>query len=81
MFVASRHELIGAFALGLLTGAADPVVTVAGAGGLGALTTFSTLADDIRNLWAASTAKAVAYTGATLILGVAAAAAGLTAAS
>lgn len=72
-------NVIGAFALGLLTGAADPVMTVAGAGGLGALTTYSTLADDVRNLWTASTAKAVGYIGATLIGGIGAAAAGLAA--
>ena len=74
-------NVVGAFALGLLSGAADPVATVLGAGGLGALTTFSTLADDIRNLWAASTAKAAAYVATTLILGIGAAAAGLAAVS
>ena len=70
-------NVLGALALGLLSGATDGVMTVAGAGALGALTTFSALADDIRNLWAASTAKAGAYIGATLIGGVGAAAAGL----
>ena len=44
-------NVVGAFALGLLSSASDPVMTIAGAGGLGALTTFSTLADDIRQLW------------------------------
>ena len=44
-----------------------------------ALTTFSTLADDLRNLWATSTAKAATYVATTLILGIGAAAAGLAA--
>ena len=73
-------NVVGAFAVSLLSGAGDPVATVVGAGGLGALTTFSTLADDIRNLWAASAAKAAAYVATTLILGIGAAAAGLVAA-
>ena len=72
-------NVVGAFALGLLSGAADPVLTVLGAGGLGVLTTFSTLADDIRHLWATSTARATGYIAATLILGIGAAAAGLAA--
>ena len=70
-------NVAGAFALGLLNGAADPLATIVGIGGLGALTTFSTLADDVRDLWTASTAKAVAYVAATLALGLGAAAAGL----
>ena len=37
--------------------------------------------DDLRNLWAASTAKAAAYVATTLILGIGAAAAGLAAVS
>ena len=73
-------NVVGAFALGLLSTASDPFVTIAGAGGLGALTTVSTLADDIRRLWAANKARAAAYTGATLALGLGAAAAGLAAA-
>ena len=74
-------NVAGAFALGLLSSAADPVLTVVGVGGLGTLTTFSTLADDIRQLWTAGPSRAVAYTAATLILGLGAAAAGLAAAS
>ena len=73
-------NLAGAFALGLLSGAADTVSMVVGVGGVGALTTFSTLADDIRELWASSAARAAAYLVATLILGLGAAAAGLAAA-
>ena len=74
-------NVVGAFALGLLSGVADPVSTVVGIGGLGALTTFSTLADDLRNLWATSTAKAATYVATTLILGIGAAAAGFAAVS
>ena len=74
-------NVVGAFALGLLSGVADPVSTVVGIGGLGALTTFSTPADDLRNLWATSTAKVAAYVATTLILGIGAAAAGLAAVS
>jgi CrcB protein len=36
----------GSFALGLLAGAAPPVVTAVGTGGLGAYTTFSSFARD-----------------------------------
>ena len=55
---------------------------VVGVGGVGALTTFSTLADDIRELSVAEQAQpaAAAYLVATLILGLGAAAAGLAAA-
>ena len=73
-------NVAGAFALGLLSGATDPVMTVAGVGGIGALTTFSTLADDIRHLAVGDPAKAAAYLAATLTVGLAAAAAGLAAA-
>ena len=73
-------NVAGAFALGLLTGVGDPALTVVGAGGLGALTTFSTVADDIRSLWTTRAATAVAYVAATLVLGLGAAAAGLAAA-
>ena len=74
-------NVAGAFALGLLSEAAGPVVTVVGVGGLGALTTFSTLADDIRHLAEHSYARATAYLAATLVLGLGAAAAGLAMAS
>ena len=55
----------GSFALGLLAGAAPPVVTAVGTGGLGAYTTFSSfardavaLAEDGRWPWAVATCSA-----------------------
>ena len=51
-----------------------------GTGFCGSLTTFSTLAEDIRQLWATGRAIAVAYTATTLALGLAAAGGGLAAA-
>ncbi len=68
----------GSFALGLLHGAGPAVLTVAGTGGLGAYTTFSSFARDAvalgddKRWWAAGL-----YVGASLLIGVAAAAAGL----
>ena len=68
----------GSFLLGLLSAATPTAMTVLGVGGLGAYTTFSTFARDavalveLRRL-----ATAVLYVGATLVLGVAAAAAGV----
>ena len=73
-------NVVGAFALGLLSTATDAAMTIVGVGGIGALTTFSTLADDIRQLWVTGAARAGAYVAATLVLGLAAAAAGLAAA-
>ena len=74
-------NVAGAFALGLLSGAADTMSMVVGSGGLGTLTTFSTLADDVRSLWTNSAARATAYLAGMLILGLGAAAAGLALAS
>ena len=68
----------GSFALGLLHGAAPPILTAIGSGGLGAYTTFSSFARDAVALveegqrwWAG------AYVAATCALTVAAAGAGL----
>jgi fluoride exporter len=68
----------GSFALGLLSGASPAVITAVGTGGLGAYTTFSSFARDAVALieerrWGA----AAAYVLASLIIGVAAAAAGI----
>ncbi len=71
-------NVTGAFALGLLAGAGAPAVTVAGAGGLGTLTTLSTLAAELRHLAMTAPLKAVAYLSATLVGGLGAAWAGLT---
>lgn len=67
----------GAFALGLLDGWTGPGLTVVGVGGLGAFTTFSTLADDIVELWTSDRRLAAAYVALTIGAGVGAAAAGL----
>lgn len=74
----------GSFALGLLMGAAiarglpQDVVLVLGTGFLGAFTTFSTYAyESVRLLERGHTAGAVANLAGSLVLGIAAAAAGL----
>lgn len=70
-------NLAGAFALGLLDGWTAPELTVVGVAGLGALTTFSTLADDIVELWRSDHILATGYVVITLVGGVGAAALGL----
>ena len=70
-------NLSGAFVLGLLDGWTAPELTVVGVAGLGAFTTFSTLADDIAALWRSDRRLATTYVAVTLVGGVGAAAAGL----
>jgi CrcB protein len=71
-------NITGSFLLGLVSEATPTTTTVLGVGGLGAYTTFSSFARDavalveLRRL-----AIAAFYVGATLVLGVAAAAAGV----
>ena len=65
---------LGSFALGLLVGSGDPLMTAVGAGGLGSLTTLSTLAVELTAL---GRTRAIAYAAASLTLGLAAAATGL----
>jgi CrcB protein len=68
----------GSFLLGLLAAAAPPTLTVLGAGGLGAYTTFSSFARDTVALVELGRIKAAAfYVAATCILGIAAASAGI----
>lgn len=68
----------GAFALGLVHDAAPAVLTVVGAGGLGAYTTFSSFARDAVALAEArQLGRSVAYVLGTCVAGVAAAAVGL----
>ena len=69
-------NVVGSLALGLLAGASAPVPVVVGVGGLGALTTFSTFAADTLDLAANRPARAVGHVLVTVVLGVAAAAAG-----
>ena len=74
-------NVAGAFALGLLDHATPDHMTVIGMGALGALTTFSTLSNELREIGRDSPPKAALYLGATLTAGIAAAAAGLALAS
>jgi len=67
-------NVLGSFALGLLVGAGNPAMTAVGVGGLGSLTTLSTLAVELTSL---GRTRAVAYVAASLTLGLAAAAGGL----
>lgn len=71
-------NVAGALALGLLAGWEAPAITIVGVGGVGALTTFSTLAVEVDALLAADRGgTALAYVGLTVGLGVGAAGAGL----
>ena len=71
-------NVTGSFLLGLLSEATPPTITVLGVGGLGAYTTFSTFARDaVALVELRRAATAALYVGATLVLGVAAAAAGV----
>ncbi len=67
-------NVLGSFALGLLAGSGNPVMTAVGIGGLGSLTTLSTLAVELTSL---GRTRAIAYAAVTLTLGLAAAASGL----
>lgn len=67
-------NVLGSFALGLLAGSGNPVMTAVGIGGLGSLTTLSTFAVELTAL---SRPRAIAYTAVSLTLGLAAATTGL----
>lgn len=67
-------NVLGSFALGLLVGSDNPVMTAVGVGGLGSLTTLSTFAAELISL---SRKRAITYAAASLTLGLAAATAGL----
>lgn len=60
----------GALVLGLIAGWTPPAATVAAMAGLGALTTFSTLASEVVHGWASNRRAAVAYLAVTLVGGV-----------
>lgn len=63
-------NLVGAFVLGVVAGWSAPVGTVVATAGLGALTTFSTLASEFVNGWSSNRRVAVAYLAVTLVGGV-----------
>ena len=67
-------NVAGSFALGLLVGSGDPLMTALGAGGLGSLTTLSAFAVELTTL---GRKRASAYIAVSLALGLAAAAGGL----
>lgn len=67
-------NVLGSFALGLLAGTGNPVMTAVGIGGLGSLTTLSTFAVELTTL---PRPRALAYAAVSLILGLAAAFTGL----
>ena len=70
-------NIVGAFALGLVEHWSSPELTVIGVGGLGALTTFSTLSDDLVGLVSRRPLAAVGYLTATFIGGLGAASLGM----
>ncbi len=69
-------NVMGAFALGLLS-ASGSVPTAVGAGGLGALTTVSGLANHVSQLARSKNSAAAGYVVLTVVLGVGAAWGGL----
>jgi fluoride exporter len=64
-------NLAGSFGVGLLAGSGAGSVTVVGVGGLGALTTFSTLMVELAGLWRTDPYRAVAYGAVTFVGGIA----------
>lgn len=71
-------NVTGSFLLGLLADVAPPALTVLGVAGLGAYTTFSSLARDaVALVERRQIGLAAAYVVATLVLGIAAAALGV----
>lgn len=66
-------NLAGSFALGLLAGAGETTMVLLAGGALGSVTTFSTLAVEIVELWGRSIRRAVGYAVASLAGGVVAA--------
>lgn len=67
-------NVAGSFALGLLAGTGNPAMTALGVGGLGSLTTLSTLAVELTAL---GRTRAIVYAAASLTLGLTAAIGGL----
>ena len=63
-------NLAGSFALGLIAGWNPPVATVVGTAGLGALTTFSSFADEVVAMWTADRRHAIGYVTASVVGGV-----------
>jgi CrcB protein len=71
-------NIVGSFLLGLIHDVRPPLSTVVAVGGLGALTTFSSFSRDaVALVQQRRYAAALAYVGATVIVCVAGAAAGL----
>ena len=70
-------NVLGSFALGLLTGSGNPAMTAVGLGALGSLTTLSTLALELTTL-TLTRPRTITYATVTLALGLGAATAGLT---
>ncbi|MGZ0217542.1 MAG: fluoride efflux transporter FluC, partial [Acidimicrobiales bacterium] len=70
-------NIIGAFLLAAFVDSQSGSDVAVGVGGIGALTTFSTVVDDLGELWAIRRSRAVAYGVATIVLGVGAAWLGL----
>ena len=70
-------NIIGAFLLAALVNSQGASDVAVGVGGIGALTTFSTVVDDLGTLWAIRRWHAVAYGTVTIVFGVGAAWIGL----
>lgn len=74
MYATLAINVAGSFLLGLLVGSDANHLVVVGVGGVGSLTTFSTFASQVECIGREGTARgAVAFTVATVVLGVGAA--------
>jgi CrcB protein len=70
-------NIVGSFTLGLLAAAGPTATVILASGALGSLTTLSTLAVEVVDLWRRSRRRALGYVTASLVGGVAAAWIGL----
>ena len=70
-------NIVGAFGLGLVDHWGGPELTVVGVAGMGALTTFSTISDDVVGLALRRPVAAIAYLVVTIAGGLGAAALGM----
>ena len=74
MYATLAINVVGSFLLGLLVGSDASDLVVLGVGGIGSFTTFSTFVSQVECIGREGTTRgAVAYTVATVVLGVGAA--------
>lgn len=70
-------NLTGSFLVGLIAAWSPPTATVVGTAGVGALTTYSTFAAEVVDMWRRSPAAALGYATVSIVVGIVLAWAGL----